>query len=197
MPKDIIYILHNFPIPKCYDVSRPNIGAEEGESRRKRKLLVTIHAFAIMPNHYHLLLSPLSERAVFFFMKKLNGGYARYFNQKYERKGRLFQSAFKSILVEHESHFIHLPYYIHCNRLDAAFPGWRKRELDNPTAAIGHLNKDRWSSHKDFMGEKNFPSVTQRDFLLEYFGGTEGYKENMKSWLESFSENKIGGLNLE
>ncbi|KKU14701.1 MAG: hypothetical protein UX22_C0018G0002 [Candidatus Jorgensenbacteria bacterium GW2011_GWA2_45_9] len=25
MPKDIIYILHNFPIPKCYDVSRPNI----------------------------------------------------------------------------------------------------------------------------------------------------------------------------
>ncbi|MEK7077754.1 MAG: transposase, partial [Patescibacteria group bacterium] len=50
---------------------------------RKRKLLVDIHAFCLMPNHYHLLLSPRVDDGIVKFMKKLGIGYAKYFNIKY------------------------------------------------------------------------------------------------------------------
>ena len=51
--------------------------------RQRRKLLVDVLAFCLMPNHYHILLTPRSENAVPQFMKKINIGYAKYFNIKY------------------------------------------------------------------------------------------------------------------
>src|SRR3989338_7801442 len=47
---------------------------------KPRKLLVDILAFCLMPNHYHLLIKPRKETSVSLFMKKLNMGYAKYFN---------------------------------------------------------------------------------------------------------------------
>jgi len=69
------------------------------DERHSRELLVHIHAFCLMPNHYHLLLSPAIEGGIPKFMKKLNMGYSRYFNERYERKGTLFEGKYKSILV--------------------------------------------------------------------------------------------------
>jgi len=181
---------------KFLDVQHPDIGNKE-RVRKKRKLLVNLHAFALMPNHYHLLLSPLSDGAITLFMRKLNGGYARYFNQKNERKGPLFESRFKSILVSNEKHFIHLPYYIHCNPLDLKMPEWRKREIKSYKEAIEFLRSYRWSSHIDYIGEKNFPSVTQRESFLEYFGGEDGYKNSIKSWLNNFDKGKLDSSLIE
>lgn len=159
--------------------------------RKPRKLLVNIHTFSLMPNHYHLLLSPMVERGITLFMTKLNIGYAKYFNEKNERKGALFEGRYKSTPILSEAHFIHIPYYIHCNSLDLAFPEWRKRETKSSKEMLHFLEQYRWSGHLDYCGEKNFPSVTQRDFLLEYFGGTEGYKKAIKEWISDFEENKF------
>lgn len=171
-----------YAFQQSYDVRHRDIGKEE---KRERKLLVNIHAFAIMKTHYHLLISSLEkvENAIPLFIKKLNGGYARYFNQKYKRKGHLFEGKYKSIHVVDESHFLHLPFYIHCNRLDTYMPEWRTRELRHPEKAIKFLNEDRWSSHFDYLGKKNFPSVTQREFLLDFFGSEEGYRKSMEKWI--------------
>lgn len=152
--------------------------------RKPRKLLVDIHAFCILPNHYHLFLSPRVECGVSRFMKKVNMGYAKYFNIKYARKGTLFEGRFKSILVSREAHFIHLPYYIHLNSLDLIAPEWRERKLMNLDKALNFLETYRWSSHLDYCGKKNFPSVTNRDFLLEFFGGSEKYSKSVVEWLE-------------
>ena len=77
--------------------------------REPRKLLVDVHAFCLMNNHYHLLLSENVENGVPRFMRKLNMGYALYFNEKYERNGALFQGRYKSVPVLNETHFIHIP----------------------------------------------------------------------------------------
>jgi len=61
-------------------------------------MLVDILAFVLMPNHYHLLVMPRQDDAISLFMKKLNMGYAKYFNEKYDRSGALFQGEYKSIL---------------------------------------------------------------------------------------------------
>lgn len=165
--------------------------------RRPRKLIVNIHAFCLMPNHYHLLLSPRIEAGITKFMHKLNMGYCRYFNEKYERRGRLFEGVYKSIALKTDAHFIHLPYYIHLNPLDLFSPEWRARELNDFKGAISFLNSYRWSSHLDYAGVKNFPSVTQRELLLKFFGNSNEYKKDIKQWLRKLDLESLGVLKLE
>ncbi|MBI5220379.1 MAG: transposase [Candidatus Liptonbacteria bacterium] len=149
-----------------------------------RKLLVDIHAFCLMPNHYHLFLSPRIERGVSIFMKRVNMGYALYFNQKYERVGTLFQSRYKSVPITEKSHFLHLPFYIHFNPLDLKYSEWRSRTLSSSDAALTFLKNYRWSSHMDYLGIKNFPSITSREFLNEVLGGPRGYEKSIREWLQ-------------
>ena len=150
---------------------------------KPRKLLVDILAFCLMPNHYHLLIKPRQENAISAFMKKLNMGYAKYFNIKYNRSGALFQGKYKAVHIEKEAHFIHIPYYIHLNPLDLKFSEWRARKIKNPKKAIEFLDQYRWSSHMDYAGKKNFPSVTNRNLLLEYFGDHKSYKKDITDWI--------------
>jgi putative transposase len=180
---------YRFQRTKYLDIGCPNI--------RNRERLVTIHAFAMMPNHYHILLSPIAEDGIPRFMKKLNMGYAKYFNEKNKRVGALFQGKYKSVHIQNERHFLYLPYYIHLNPLDLAVPEWRKRNIFDKGKAVHFLKEYRWSSHLDYLGEKNFPSVTDRKFLLEFFGGTTGYAKAFAQELENFSMDKIGGNALE
>jgi len=63
-------------------------GLDDDEKKpRKKNPLVSILAFALMPNHFHLLLIQKKNNGITLFMKKLGSGYALYFNQKYKRSG--------------------------------------------------------------------------------------------------------------
>lgn len=165
--------------------------------KKARKLLVKILAFCLMPNHYHILLSPLVKDGIPIFMRKINMAFAKYFNLKYERVGTLFQGRYKSVHVTSDAHFIHLPYYIHCNPLDMFAPEWRDKKLNNAKKAIEFLESYRWSSHLDYLGRKNFPSVTDRRFLLEYFEGEEGYRRSLNGWLEELDLETVKPFTLE
>lgn len=167
------------------------------QERKKRKLLVKILVFSLMPNHYHLLLTPIVNDGITKFMRKLNIGYAKYFNQKYERVGTLFQARYKSILITQDSHLLHLPYYIHSNSLDLKFPEWREGEIKNYKEAMKFLENYRWSSFPDYIGKKNFPSVTQREFLLEFFNGPEQYKKDTLNWLKERDIEELKEIILE
>ena len=164
--------------------------------REPRKLLVDIYAFCLMPNHYHILLKARKMGNITNFMRKLNIGYAKYFNNKYKRSGALFEGRYKFILVKDESHFLHLPYYIHLNPLDLKYPEWRVRKLKNYKKAVEFLKSYRWSSHLDYLGEKNFPSVTNRDFLSDVFNGREEYKKSIYLWLKDLSLENIKEITL-
>ncbi len=180
---------------------RPLIQSYEAKPRKieqqKRKLLVEILAFVVMPNHFHLLLRQIKENGISNFMHKLGTGYTMYFNQKYERAGSLFQGTYKAVLVNQEAHFIHLPYYIHFNPLDLKFPEWRDREIKNYKQAMKFLENYRWSSFLDYIGKKNFPSVTQREFLNEFFEGPENYKKDAMKWLKEMDLEEIEDFTLE
>lgn len=165
--------------------------------KRPRELLVDILIFCLMPNHYHLLLSPLVENGVPKFMKKLNMGYAKYFNTKYKRSGALFEGRYKQVPITEDAHFIHIPYYIHCNPLDLEHIEWRSRSIKNYESAMQSLNSYRWSSHLDYLGEKNFPSITNRNFLLNFFGNTDQYRKSIENWLREISIEKISHETLE
>ena len=177
---------------------RPTMGVgHQYIEHKKRKMLVDVLAFCLMPNHYHLMLSPRIENGVSLFMKKLNGGYVNYFNKKHERTGTLFEGGYKSIKLESQAHFIHLPYYIHLNPLDLFAPEWRDGELKDYNGSIKFLDSYRWSSHLDYLGEQNFPSVTSRNFLLEIFSGEKGYCKKIKEYLKDLNLSRVKGFILE
>lgn len=157
--------------------------------KKDRKPLADILAFCLMPNHYHLLLSPKKEGGVPQFMQKVGMGYSKYFNQKYERKGTLFQGRYKHILVSDNTHFLHLPFYIHLNPLDLMYPEWRENKMSDPKKALEFLKSYRWSSHLDYLGIKNFPSVLNMKHLREVFGNSKDYGNLVESYLKDIQIN--------
>lgn len=76
------------------------------------------YAWALIPNHFHLLLrnggTPITT-----VMRRLLTGYAVSFNRRHNRKGRLFQNRYKSILCQEERYLLELVRYIHLNPLRA------------------------------------------------------------------------------
>src|SRR3989344_4293942 len=142
--------------------------------RPTRKRLVDIHGWCLMKNHYHLLLSERAEGGMSLFLRKLNVGYAKYFNQKYKRTGVLFQGRTKKIPILRDQQFNYILHYIHLNPLDylKGAEDWRirmKGKIGNAKAALEYLKKYRWSSYLDYLGEKNFPSVATTGFFKEVF----------------------------
>ena len=77
--------------------------------------LVEIHAVCLMKNHYHLLVTPLSDDGLSRFMLKLGTGYSMYFNTKYDRTGSLFEGRFKARHADDDRYLKYLFSYIHLN----------------------------------------------------------------------------------
>jgi len=169
---------------------------QKRQIERPRELLVHIHAFCLMPNHYHLLLSPAVENGVPQFMKKLNMGYAKYFNEKYDRSGALWQGKYKKKLIKKDAHFLYIPYYIHLNALDLSMPQWREGKVKNILQALKNLREYRWSSHLDYLGEKNFPSLTERELLAGTIGTRARYEKEIRNIITN-SEIASGSNALE
>ncbi len=159
------------------------------QNKKPRKLLVEILVFTLMPNHFHLLVRQKKEKGIVRFMQKLGTGYTMYFNKKHDRVGGLFQGRFKAVLVNNDTHFIHLPFYIHTNPLD----------LNYKSSISVVLENYRWSSFLDYIGKNNFPSVTSRKFLLDFFGGVEEYKKSTYDWIKNKEKNlwQVEGLTLD
>lgn len=164
-----------------------------------REQLVDIHAWILMDNHYHLLLSERVEGGITRFLMKLNVGYAKFFNEKYGRTGTLFQGRTKKVHIENEAQFLYILHYIHLNALDF-LPGaaeWRARDkgsIKDIRKALEHLRSYRWSSYLDYVGEKNFPSVVTTRFFDEAYGG---YADAVTAYLRDAGEILPSALSLE
>lgn len=165
-------------------------------SDEPRELLVDIHGWCLMGNHYHLLLSERAEGGITKFIRKLNVGYAKYFNEKYKRVGTLFQGRTKKILISNDAHFLHILHYIHLNPLDflKGAARWREGEIANTKRSLAHLESYRWSSYLDYCGTKNFPSLITKELFGDVFGN---YKKAISSYVKDMEIDSIRDLLLE
>src|SRR5574337_291505 len=84
-----------------------------------------VFAWALLPNHVHLLLRT-GQRPLASLMRRLLTGYAIGFNRRHRRHGHLFQNRYRSIVVEEEPYLLGLTRYIHLNPCRAGLV----RELD-------------------------------------------------------------------
>jgi len=180
------------PAPQFSRANRFYVGRRTSNINdcQARDCLVNIHAFALMPNHHHGLIEQLKKNGLTLFMKKLHGGYGRAFNEKHKRSGYLFQGRFKDVHVKGDTQLAYLVCYIHSNPLDIWKSRWKEKKLTNSEIreALKFLEKYRWSSHLDYLGIENFPSVIHKDFLLKFFNGAKSYKEFFIDWLKQYQE---------
>lgn len=142
------------------------------DAQRPRDLLIHLHAWCLMDNHYHLLLSAVDDdlRNLSLFMQKLNMGYSKFFNEKYERTGALWQGKYKKVHIVRGAHFLYIPYYIHLNALDRSFPKWREGNVTRLAHALKALRGYRWSSYLDYQKVRNFPSVIDDGEVKQILG---------------------------
>jgi len=172
--------------------------------RRKRKIqkskgeqfsdardkMIEVLQFCFMPNHLHLLLKQIRDRGITDFMRKFGAGYATYFNKKYERKGHLFQGRFYAVHIKKEEQLQTAFVYIHTNPISLTEPKWKVEGIQNPQKVVKFLEDYKWSSYQDYLEKNNFPSVTEREFLLEIMGGAKECKKSVDDWIKYKKELK-------
>lgn len=204
--RDYLRFIHDLYEFNDFAPANPNIGYHFKSmdivspyiEKCSRERLVEIHGWCLMKNHYHLLISERVENGMSLFLRKLNVGYAKSFNEKYERVGTLFQGRTKKILVEREAHFNYILHYIHLNPLDylSGAKEWRERShagIRSVTEALNHLEQYRWSSYLDYAGKKNFPSILTTSIFKDALGH---YPESLREYLTD-AETDPGLLRLE
>ena len=103
------------------NIFRTNTDRRDFIERLSRLLVETdtdCYAWALIPNHFHLLLKPKGCELK-HFMRRLLTGYAVNFNKRHRRSGHLFQNRYKSIVCEEDAYLLELIRYIHLNPLRA------------------------------------------------------------------------------
>ena len=120
-----------------------------------------LYAWALMPNHAHILLRtgklPLSQ-----FVHRLLSHYVTRFNLIHHRAGHLFQNRFKNILADEDEYFLELVRYIHLNPVRSRLP-----------VTIDSLDEFPWTGHSVLLGNVKIPAQDV-DFVLAHFGAKVG-----------------------
>jgi REP element-mobilizing transposase RayT len=99
-----------------------------------------VFAWALLPNHAHVLLAS-GVGGLSALMRRVLTGYAGMFNRRHRRHGYLFQNRFKSILVEEEPYLLELVRYIHLNPLRAGI-----------LHDMSELDRYEWTGHARLIG---------------------------------------------
>ncbi|MES2638967.1 MAG: transposase [Myxococcota bacterium] len=123
---------------------------------------VRVHAYALMPNHFHLLLeTPRGNlsRA----MQYLTGEHVRLLNAREQWDGPLFKGRFRNRLVETDGYWNHLLLYLHLNPVRAHL--------------VADIDDSYWTSHAAYVGHVRRPDWLTTADLLAAHGGVEGYRQ--------------------
>lgn len=98
-----------------------------------KKFDCAVHAYVLMTNHVHLLLTPAKEESAGLLMKHLGQRYVQYINRRYRRTGTLWEGRFRSCLAQSEHYVLSCYRYIELNPVRANM--------------VAHPRDYRWSSY--------------------------------------------------
>ncbi|MES2297495.1 MAG: transposase [Pseudomonadota bacterium] len=150
---------------------------------------VAIHAYVLMPNHLHLLVSPSDEGGLAQMMQWVGRHYVPYFNHKYGRSGSLWQGRFKTSLVDSERYFLVCSRYIELNPVRAQLVS---APQDYPWSSYAHHAGVRpdgmitdhalyWSlGNTPFDREAAYIALTQQSLSTEEVGSIN--QAVLKGW---------------
>ncbi len=163
------------------------------EHRSKASVLVEIVAYCLNGNHYHLLLKQVKDDGISKFMQKVDTGYVKYFNQKNERTGSLFQGKFKSIHVGTDEYLKGLSAYINLN--NQVHFATKHRSL-----ASVLYRSSWWEYGGNEIGEKEkgaFHEICEKDIILGAFKNEGDYMKFAKDYVKNIVSMRRDKLELD
>lgn len=163
------------------DLYRNNQGPFDLAAENK---MVALGAYCLMPNHFHLLVTPRTDNGVSVFMQKLSTAYSMYFNKKYERSGSLFEGKFKSQLAIEDRYLKYLFSYIHLNPVKLLQHDWKENGIKDKKEAEKYLNSYTFSSYFDHIGKERMESkILDLTAFPNYFKGFFDAEREVTDWL--------------
>lgn len=137
--------------------------------RTKDRYSYSLHTYALMDNHYHLLIeTPRANLSQ--IMQNVNTSYTVYVNKKYKRSGHLFQGRFKAVIVDNDNYLLQLSRYIHLNPV-------RSGMVRSP-------RDFKWTSYQEFIGEVEKRLVKTKDILNHFLINKSAAKKRYRRFVE-------------
>jgi putative transposase len=136
-------------------------------SEYAEKFDVAIHAFVLMDNHTHLLLTPSSEQALANLMQAVGRRYTQSYNYFHKHTGTVWEGRYKSTVVQSDRYLLACMAYIDLNPVRAGM--------------VSDAADYAWSTHRHYIGHKVQPIVTAHE-LIWTLGNTPFSRE--KAYLE-------------
>lgn len=134
----------------------------------------SIHAFCLMTNHVHILLTPHRSDSVSLMMKGLGQRYVQYINRTYRRSGTLWEGRFRSCLTQEEAYVLACYRYIELNPVRACM--------------VDHPAEYRWSSYRFNAQREANPFLMKHATYLGLGPNSESrakaYRELFRSGME-------------
>lgn len=127
------------------------------------KYQVAVHAFVLMTNHVHLLVTPRDEQGVSRMMQAQGRKYVQYFNFTYGRTGTLWEGRYKSTLVDADNYLLTVYRYIELNPVRASM--------------VGHASEYSWSSYQGNALGKPIQLLTPHP-MYEQLGKTSAERQS-------------------
>ena len=140
--------------------------------------LVSIVAYNLLPNHFHLLLRQLQDDGISKYMHRLSTSYTMHFNQEEERSGALFQGRFKATHLRGDMALPILSAYVNLNH---------KHHQIDPNKFLVKSSFDEYC--REQLGE-SICGVNEMDKILDEVGGLSAYKAFAKQCSMTFALNK-------
>jgi len=178
--------LKEFNSDRLKELSKINIERKSDSLSGKERVdkeIVDIIAYALMPNHFHLLIRESKENGITQFMRKLGTGYTNYINKKLERTGVLFEGKFKSVHIDKDEYLRHLFVYIHINPLDLLEPGWKEKGVGDINKTMKFLEDYKWSSYKNYLKNNFSDGIISNEKLPNYWGNSKEMESFIENWM--------------
>ncbi len=140
---------------------------------------ITLLAFCLMPNHFHLLIKQVDKNSIKKFTQSLFTRYSMYFNKKNKRIGGLFQSTYKATNIIDTEHLLYVSKYIHRN------PSNIKVALTKSHSSYSDylgLTNTAWVNTKIVLDEFNKSSYMKHNNVKTYKQFVEEYKKDMPEY---------------
>jgi putative transposase len=139
---------------------------------------IELTCYCLMPNHFHMLLFQINERAMSRLMRGIMTSYSRYFNNKYKLSGAVFETTYKASIISSDKYLMHISRYI-------------------------HINPKNWSIYKysslPYYREKYPPEWMQPKRIIDLFSSPDEYEtfladyEDYKNMLAEIKYELAGG----
>lgn len=120
---------------------------------------VSLLAFTLQPNHFHLIVQEVTEGGIAKYLQRIGNSHTKYFNIKYQQTGHLFQNSYQSVHIEDNEQLLYTSAYIHKHISKAGY---------------------EWSSYPDYIKKNRWENLLATSLILEQFKNPEEYYRWLK-----------------